>query len=84
MNIATLANRQKRLKDWSVFSETEVSNPAIKRHLQGKLKEYSGALMRCFELGLVSEQDEFVMRSLERELEMLSEEARLSVVPKHP
>lgn len=82
MKIATLPIRQKRFKDWSVFAEKEISDPAIKSACQHKLRSYGDLLVKCFEAAEVSDNQELALLSLERELELLNEEARLSVVPK--
>ena len=79
MDLSTLAVKQKRLKDWTLFFEHEVSDQKLRARTDRALKSYANLLFRCFDKGAVSEHDVEQIDDTERVLEDLSEEARLTI-----
>lgn len=82
MDLSALASKQKRLKDWTQFSESEVQSEHIRVRFNEALSGYKAALAQCWKQGKISPNDEQVLADIERQLEQLDEEARLTVVGK--
>jgi len=82
MKLSQLAAKQKRVRDWSQFLETQVQPDDLKVRTSSRLKEYRNLLARCWQEQVITEKDEFAILSLERELVKLNEEARVRVVGK--
>jgi hypothetical protein len=81
MNLATIAAKQKRVKDWSEALETMVQDSDLREKTRLVLKQYQNLLMRCWDAQLVSDSESAQLQDLERELERLNEVARMTVVP---
>lgn len=77
MELSRLAAKQKRYMDVLLFTESEVLDLSIKPNLLRVLAEYKGALANCWKEQKITEQDIFVLGSLERELDALYNQAHL-------
>lgn len=77
MELSRLAAKQKRYMDVLLFTESEVLDSSIKPNLLRVLAEYKGALANCWKEQKITEQDIFVLGSLERELDALYNQAHL-------
>ena len=77
MNLRALSRKQKRLKDWSQFLESEVKHHEIRVQMADTLKLYRNLLAKCWESETVSEEDDATIQDLERQLEQMTEDARL-------
>lgn len=77
MELSRLAAKQKRYMDVLLFTESEVLDSSIKPNLLKVLAEYKGALANCWKEQKITEQDIFVLGSLERELDALYNQAHL-------
>jgi hypothetical protein len=77
MELSRLASRQKRYRDLTVFAAKEVGVPELKQALQKTLALYQDALADCWRKQAVSSEDVVKLDSLDRELESLSNTARL-------
>ncbi len=77
MELSRLAAKQKRYMDVLLFTESEVLDPSIKPNLLRVLAEYKGALANCWKEQKITEQDIFVLGSLERKLDALYNQAHL-------
>jgi hypothetical protein len=78
MNLTRLAAKQKRYLDIQRFAETETRDPAVKVRLQKTLESYRTTLAQLWkEKEAPQAATEQRLASLERELEMLHNEARL-------
>ncbi|MFM1847748.1 MAG: hypothetical protein RL417_1222 [Pseudomonadota bacterium] len=83
MDLATLAAKQKRAKDWADFiAAGEVHDTAIRRTMEERLAAFRSALKKVWEAEVVSAADEDAIEDLERQLVQLNEEARVRVVGK--
>ena len=82
MELSSLARKQKRIKDWSTYLEEHVFDEGLKRRTSETLQQYRNLIAKCWEQERISESDELHLVSLERELEELNEEARMTIVPK--
>ncbi len=77
MELSRLAAKQKRYMDVLLFTESEVLDSSIKPNLLKVLAKYKGALANCWKEQKITEQDIFVLGSLERELDALYNQAHL-------
>ena len=77
MELSRLAAKQKRYMDVLLFTESEVLDSSIKPNLLKVLAEYKGALANCWKEQKITEQDIFVLGSLERKLDALYNQAHL-------
>lgn len=77
-NLARLAAYQKRLLNWRNYNSSEVKDSNIKSDTSKLISRFSELLMQCWEEKALSKEDEFKIMDLERQLEQLNEEARLS------
>ena len=85
MNLPTLsrlAAYQKRLHDWRDFNDTEVHDLAIKTETTKLISALSDLLFKCWENSVITNEDDYAIRNLERQLEQLNEEARLHTAAK--
>jgi hypothetical protein len=83
MDLATLAAKQKRAKDWADFiAAGEVQDSATKLAIEERLAAFRAALKRVWESETASPADEATIEDLERQLVQLNEEARVRVVGK--
>lgn len=80
MNLASLAAKQKRIKDWSSFFDSEVSDTELKREFGRVLTTYRHMLLKLWETQGINPTDEKQILDLERRLEGFMEEARLLAV----
>ncbi len=77
MELARLAAKQKRYIDILHFAEQEVTDPGVKPGLLRILGEYRQALATCWNEGKVTPESLLAIQALERELDMLHNQARL-------
>ncbi|MBX7137838.1 MAG: hypothetical protein K1X83_07620 [Oligoflexia bacterium] len=77
MDISVLAAKQKRLKDWTLFLESEVTDPKMRERIEQALRSFANTLFRCWDKGAIDQADAEQLGDLERILEQLNEEARL-------
>ncbi|MBN8550675.1 MAG: hypothetical protein J0M12_15270 [Deltaproteobacteria bacterium] len=80
MELSALAAKQKRIQTWSQFIESEVQEPSLRNRFTSTLDRYRTTLVRAWKAGSISQEDENEMNDLERQLEQLDDEARLTVV----
>lgn len=78
MNISDLAAKQKRAKFWIDFAANEIKDVHVKNLVKQESRRYTELLSQLWEKGSVSVEDEKILLDLERRLEQLNEEARLS------
>ncbi|MCO6432154.1 MAG: hypothetical protein J5J00_14950 [Deltaproteobacteria bacterium] len=81
-SLAWLARKQKRLKDWKTFADTEIQDAGIRKETKSKLLAYAAVLERVWENQSLDAASAEEIDELERVLEQLNEEARLRVVGK--
>lgn len=84
MELSALAAKQKRIQAWSTLLDSEVDEAGLKSRFSSALDRYRATLVRVWKSGKISPQDEHELTDLERQLEQLDEEARLTVVGKKP
>lgn len=77
MDLPRLAAKQKRYRDILEYTTHEVRDPVLKPSLLQTLAQYRLALAECWSRGSVSAEDAVRIDSIERELEMLHNDARL-------
>jgi hypothetical protein len=77
MELPRLAAKQKRYKDILHFTENEVTDTRIKPQLLQALASYRLALASCWTKQAITDEDLKALRSLERDLEELHNDARL-------
>ncbi|MCB0317819.1 MAG: hypothetical protein KDD56_03620 [Bdellovibrionales bacterium] len=80
-NKLDLAAKQKRLLSWAEFTEKNVKSIDLKLKIGDALKDYRNLLAKCWENRDASDSDLEKISSLERELSMLNEEARMTNEP---
>ena len=78
-DLSRLAAKQKRLKDWTLFANNEVSDQQLKQRTTRALAQFQQALSSCWEKNEVTASDIQRIEDLERQLEQLNDEARLQV-----
>ena len=76
-NLSRLAAYQKRLHDWRDYNSTEVKDLIIKSEIDKLISTLSELLLKCWDENNFSQEDEFKVQDLERQLEQLNEEARV-------
>lgn len=84
MELSALAAKQKRIQAWDFLLESEVDEPALKTRFSSALDRYRALLVRVWKAGKISSADEHEINDLERQLEQLDDEARLTVVGRKP
>jgi hypothetical protein len=77
MELSRLASRQKRYRDLTLFASTEAMPRELKQSLEKVLARYREALADCWRRQSVTAEDLASIDSLDRELESLSNAARL-------
>jgi hypothetical protein len=77
MDLSRLASKQKRYRDLAFFASTEVIAPGVKQSLDKTLAAYREALAECWRKQSVTSEDVTRLDALDRELEALSNAARL-------
>ena len=85
MNLPTLsrlAAYQKRLHDWRDFNDTEVHDLAIKSETTKLISSLSDLLFKCWENSVITNEDDYAIRNLERQLEHWIKAARYMTPPK--
>ena len=83
MDLSLLATRQKRIKDWTDFvTEGGVQDPSLKTKVIETIAQLKKAIVQCWENQKVTAEDEKVIEDLERQLQQLNEESRMTVVGK--
>ena len=79
MELYQLAAKQKRARDWQRFiEESEISDKPIITQTKAYLAEYRSALSQAAQAGAISTELKGKILDLERKLEQLNEEARLT------
>ena len=77
MELSRLASKNKRYRDITLFTETEVKDSRLKPRLLKTLTLYKLALAECWGRQSVTVEDLSRIDSIERDLEALCGEARL-------
>lgn len=77
MELSRLAAKQKRYKEILHFTETEVRDAEIKRHLLATLAAYRSTLATCWRTAVADPDENTTILSLERSLAELHNQARL-------
>lgn len=77
LSLDRLAAKQKRVREWQLFAEKEVSNPDLKKHMLDICTRFNSALAQLWEEGKVSDEQARNLRDLERQLNDVFEDARL-------
>lgn len=77
MELSRLAAKQKRYMDVLHFVNNALLDPSVKPNLLRVLAEYKGALANCWKEQNITEQDIFLLGSLEREIDALYNQAHL-------
>lgn len=80
MELATLAAKQRRIKDWTDFIVTEVKSEKLKERMTSTLNSYKELVTQCWKASAISADDASKLADLERRLVQLDEEARVTVV----
>lgn len=78
MRMTLLAQKQKRLQNWTRLLPS-ISDPLLKRRMEKALREFRRVLAEAWESGESARYDAEIL-DLERQLESLDEEVRLTVV----
>lgn len=78
MHISELAAKQKRILDWKEFLAITQVHPKLKEKITSTLAVLSKILTDCWTAGAVTDQHQARILDLERELEMLNEDVRLT------
>ncbi|RMG41099.1 MAG: hypothetical protein D6719_09210 [Candidatus Dadabacteria bacterium] len=78
MELSELAARQKRLKFFSRILPHSLSDSRLKERAAELLNSYRNLLAKVWETQSITEDDRLKLLSLERELEELTEAARLN------
>ena len=79
MELYQLAAKQKRARDWQRFlDEGETSDKPIINQTKELLEEFRSALSQAAQAGAISPELKAKIIDLERQLEQLNEEARLT------
>ena len=78
MDLSRLADKQKRLADWSRYCEQILDNQ-LRERTKSTLERYRAVLVQCWKNDKVSDSDALSIRDLERQLENLNELARMTV-----
>lgn len=81
MELADLARKHKRARDWIVFAEENLGEAAMKTKLLSEVRAYEEFLTNLWRRGAVSEADANRVLDMENRLNSLHEEARLLVGP---
>ncbi|MCB0311104.1 MAG: hypothetical protein KDD42_07705 [Bdellovibrionales bacterium] len=81
MQLAVLGQKQKRLRTWQNYLECERLPEPILSATREYLNEYAQIIFRCYETAQISDSDSKRFENLERILEDLNEQARLSPSP---
>lgn len=84
MDLARISARQKRYRDWEEYlsEPSNVQTDELRSRITNTLQEYRSVLTSCWENSSVNEADEHKLQDLERELDRMHEEARLTVKAK--
>jgi hypothetical protein len=83
MELSALARKQKRCKDWLDFVEQGgVQDPKMRTEVLTQLDAFRKYLAKCWEAKVITPQDEGKIVDLERRLEQLNEESRMTTVGK--
>ncbi len=77
MDLSSLTAKQKRLFDWTQSLNNPYPTDTLRLKMEDTLKLYRNVLAKCWEAELITPHDEAAINDLERQLEELSEEARL-------
>jgi len=77
MDSSRLAAKNKRVKDWQEFADTQVSDPIIKRQMLSTLTTYRAALAKHWLQSTLDDASLKDLTDLERQLDQLNSEARL-------
>lgn len=83
MELSALARKQKRLKDWLEFiQDGGVQDPHQRSQALQTLESYKRAIAKCWQIKVISPDDERTISDLERRLEQLNEESRMTTIGK--
>lgn len=77
MELSRLASKQKRYHDLTTFAATEISDSSLKINLESALGRYRALLSDCWKKQAITAEDTLRIDSIERELDSLSNAARL-------
>jgi hypothetical protein len=78
MELATLAAKQKRVKDWLEFARVGIPDEQLRTATLAAADELSRVLVACWKAGAISPDEASRIGDLERRLEQLNEDARLA------
>ena len=81
MELTSLAIKNKRVKDWQHFAESEIFDDRLKSRVLQTLGLYKSTLLKVWHAGAASAEDEQKILDFERQLEEFNEQARLRVGP---
>lgn len=81
MELTDLARKHKRARDWILFTEENLTDPALKAKLLSEVRAYEEFLTNLWRQGAVSEVDAKRVLDMENRLNALHEEARLHFGP---
>ncbi len=84
MDLSRLAAFQKRLRDWEEYlsSPLNVHSTVLRQDILNSLQEYKSVLASCWENSSVTPADEAKLKDIERDLDRMHEDARLTVIPR--
>jgi hypothetical protein len=77
MELSRLASKQKRYHDLTAFAATEVSDSRLRKGIELALSRYRTILSECWKKQAITLEDTRTIDSIERELDSLSNAARL-------
>jgi hypothetical protein len=77
MDLSRLASKQKRHQNLALFAASEAIAPEVKQALEKALVVYQDVLAECWRKQTVTPEDVSRINSLDRELDSLSNAARL-------
>ncbi len=79
MQLTRLSANQKRILDWQQFlSHGGCASAQLGTKIESAIKALQAVLTRCWQSKVITTEDENLVSDLERVLEALDEEARLS------
>lgn len=77
MKLSEIAAKQKRLRYWADVADSRTYSEQLRVRMKDTLKLYRNLLTKCWENGEIADSDQDEVLDLERQLELLDEEARL-------
>ena len=83
MEQAGLARKQKRIKDWLDFIQGGgVQDPQLRSQVLQAIEAYKRILAKCWQAKATTPSEEVEILDLERKLEELNEQSRMTIVGK--